>query len=98
MDCFQDAHRAGGQQERPAPGPAGVQGGWPEAGGHHEGGFPGDLCQEERGNRLCVLWKSSLRESNLCFQGVSEVFHKVLAQMEKESGKQPDGGKTCVIS
>ena len=31
-------------------------------------------------------------------QGVSEVFHKVLAQMEKESGKQPDGGKTCVIS
>ncbi len=33
-----------------------------------------------------------------CRQGVSEVFHKVLTEMEQGSADHSDGGKTCVVS
>ena len=31
-------------------------------------------------------------------QNVAEVFHKVLSEMEGNSGTAADGGKTCVVS
>jgi hypothetical protein len=31
-------------------------------------------------------------------QGVREIFHKVLMEMESDSSTMSDGGKTCVIS
>ena len=37
-------------------------------------------------------------EMLLMLQGVSDVFHRVLAEMEKQGGSLPDGSKKCCIS
>lgn len=53
----------------------------------------------EEGKRLAERMKAVFLETsaktNYC---VSEVFHKVLAEMEKQGGSLPDGSKKCTIS
>ncbi len=53
----------------------------------------------DEGRRLADGMKAIFLETSAKNnQGVADVFHKVLSEMEKQGGSLPDGSKKCVVS